>query len=98
MSLQFDEIFRPYVQYCVEQAECQKYCRERTAEGELFTVYLAVSVPHPATARSRMMTNSKTSAAKTARRHDVACFRCLPYRADPEISPAALPARDEILA
>lgn len=39
---QFDEIFGPYVQYCVEQVECQKYCRQQS-EGELFTVYLAVS-------------------------------------------------------
>lgn len=36
----FDEIFKPYVQYCAEQAECQKYCREQMSEGELFTIYL----------------------------------------------------------
>ncbi|XP_052122364.1 pleckstrin homology domain-containing family G member 5 isoform X2 [Frankliniella occidentalis] len=47
--LKFEEIFRPYVQYCVEQAECSKYCRERTADGELFTVYLAWCETHEET-------------------------------------------------
>ncbi|XP_034237361.1 pleckstrin homology domain-containing family G member 5 isoform X2 [Thrips palmi] len=50
----FDEIFRPYVQYCVEQVECQKYCRQQS-EGELFTVYLAWCETQSACDRLRLV-------------------------------------------
>ncbi|XP_014280646.1 pleckstrin homology domain-containing family G member 5 isoform X3 [Halyomorpha halys] len=39
--LKCEELFGPYVVYCSEQSECQKYCREKTASNELFTAYLA---------------------------------------------------------
>uniref|UniRef100_A0A0A9Y6M9 Pleckstrin homology domain-containing family G member 5 n=1 Tax=Lygus hesperus TaxID=30085 RepID=A0A0A9Y6M9_LYGHE len=39
--IQCDELFAPYVIYCSEQGDCQKYCREKTQTNELFTAYLA---------------------------------------------------------
>lgn len=39
--LKCEEVFAPYVLYCSEQSECQKYCREKTQSNEMFTAYLA---------------------------------------------------------
>ncbi|KAL1140863.1 hypothetical protein AAG570_000791, partial [Ranatra chinensis] len=36
-----EDVFSPYIIYCSEQSECQKYCREKTHSNELFTAYLA---------------------------------------------------------
>ena len=41
--LQFDELFHPYTQYCLEQTTCQLYCKEKDHENEYFKMYLAVS-------------------------------------------------------
>ncbi|KAK2724126.1 hypothetical protein QYM36_002459 [Artemia franciscana] len=37
----FDEIFHPYTRYCLEQSQCQTYCREKDQDNELFKAYLA---------------------------------------------------------
>ena len=40
---QFDELFHPYTKYCLDQSQCQQYCKEKDHDNELFKAYLAVS-------------------------------------------------------
>lgn len=42
--LQFEELFEPYTQYCLEQTNCQLYCKEHGRENNYFKAYLAVSL------------------------------------------------------
>ncbi len=39
---QFDELFHPYTKYCLDQSQCQQYCKEKDHDNELFKAYLAV--------------------------------------------------------
>ena len=41
---QFTELFQPYTQYCLQQAQCQQYCKDRYHDNEHFKLYLAVSI------------------------------------------------------
>ena len=40
--LQFDEIFHPYIQYCMEEARCLAYLKEKRKEDDKFREYLTV--------------------------------------------------------
>lgn len=45
--MDFPNTFKCYEVYCVQQARCQNYCREKLQQdqdNELFTAYLAVSL------------------------------------------------------
>lgn len=37
----FDELFHPYTRYCLEQSNCQLYCKEKDHDNEYFKMYLA---------------------------------------------------------
>ncbi|XP_042222520.1 uncharacterized protein LOC121866850 isoform X2 [Homarus americanus] len=37
----FDELFHPYTRYCLEQSNCQLYCKEKDHDNEHFKMYLA---------------------------------------------------------
>ncbi|CAL4060890.1 unnamed protein product [Meganyctiphanes norvegica] len=37
----FDEMFHPYTQYCLDQSNCQLYCKEKDYDNEHFKMYLA---------------------------------------------------------
>ncbi|CAL4116027.1 unnamed protein product, partial [Meganyctiphanes norvegica] len=37
----FEEIYKPYTRYCLEQSNCQLYCKEKNRENEYFKLYLA---------------------------------------------------------
>uniref|UniRef100_A0A0P5ERJ1 Pleckstrin domain-containing family G member n=1 Tax=Daphnia magna TaxID=35525 RepID=A0A0P5ERJ1_9CRUS len=39
--LKFDELFHPYTKYCLDQSQCQQYCKEKDHDNELFKAYLA---------------------------------------------------------
>ncbi|XP_076361468.1 uncharacterized protein LOC143252742 isoform X2 [Tachypleus tridentatus] len=39
--LQFDQIFRPYIKYCIDQSNCLQYVKEKNKESELFKAYVA---------------------------------------------------------
>ena len=45
--LKFDELFHPYTKYCLDQSQCQSYCKEKEHDNELFKAYLAVSFQFP---------------------------------------------------
>lgn len=45
--LKFDELFHPYTKYCLDQSQCQSYCKEKDHDNELFKAYLAVSFQFP---------------------------------------------------
>ena len=42
-SSQFDSQFDPYITYCMEEANCLKYFKEKMAESEDFKMYILVS-------------------------------------------------------
>lgn len=42
-SSQFDSQFDPYITYCMEEANCLKYFKEKMAENEDFKTYILVS-------------------------------------------------------
>ncbi|XP_067130426.1 pleckstrin homology domain-containing family G member 5-like isoform X3 [Centruroides vittatus] len=39
--LKFDQIFQPYIKYCLEQDLCLQYVKERRKDSELFKAYVA---------------------------------------------------------
>ena len=43
LSSQFDSQFDPYITYCMEEANCLKYFKEKMAESEDFKMYILVS-------------------------------------------------------
>ena len=41
--VQFESQFDPYIQYCMEEANCLKYFKEKLIESEEFRMYITVS-------------------------------------------------------
>lgn len=42
--IHFEELFEPYIKYCLEQATCLAYVKENRHESVLFKSYVAVSL------------------------------------------------------
>lgn len=43
LPLQFDQIYRPYIQYCMEHSSCLQYLKEKRKSNLLFKSYILVS-------------------------------------------------------
>ncbi len=43
LVFQFDQIFQPYIQYCLEQSTCLQYIKEKKKTNVLFKTYVLVS-------------------------------------------------------
>lgn len=41
---QFDQTFRPYLQYCLEHSRCLQYLKEKRKSNVLFNTYILVSI------------------------------------------------------
>ncbi|CAG0905570.1 unnamed protein product, partial [Darwinula stevensoni] len=42
--LSMEDLFAPYMRYCLDQTSCQHYCRELDHDNELFKAYLAAFI------------------------------------------------------
>ena len=42
--VKFDQVFNPYVKYCLEHSNCLQYVKEKHKENELFKTYVVVSI------------------------------------------------------
>lgn len=42
---QFDQLFNPYIKYCLEHVNSVSYVKMKNQENELFKTYIVVSIP-----------------------------------------------------
>ena len=53
-TFQFEELFNPYIKYCMEEAICVKYLKQLKRDDEVFQEYLAVIILFLCLSYSRM--------------------------------------------